>query len=88
MSKGGRREGAGRKPGVGNKINTELKEMIKGALEGADPAGGQAYLIKQAQDNPTAFLTLLGKIIPAELNAKLSGIVTVNGSLNFIKPRD
>ena len=33
--------------------------MILGAL---DDAGGQAYLMRQAEENPTAFLTLIGKV--------------------------
>ena len=35
--------------------------MILGAL---DDAGGQAYLERQAEENPTAFLTLIGKVLP------------------------
>ena len=35
--------------------------MILGAL---DDAGGQAYLMRQAEENPTAFLTLIGKVLP------------------------
>ena len=38
-----------------------LKEMILGAL---DKAGGEKYLADQAKDNPTAFLTLIGKVLP------------------------
>jgi hypothetical protein len=44
-----------------NKLNTELKDMILGALSGA---GGQKYLERQAQDNPAAFMTLVGKVLP------------------------
>ena len=39
--------------------------MILGAL---DDAGGQAYLMQQAEENPTAFLTLLGKVLPTTLS--------------------
>jgi hypothetical protein len=53
--------GPGRKKGVPNKINGELKSMILGAL---DDAGGQSYLVQQAKDNPTAFLSLVGKVLP------------------------
>ena len=35
--------------------------MILGAL---DDAGGQAYLMRQAEENPGPFLTLLGKVLP------------------------
>jgi len=39
--------------------------MILGAL---DDAGGQQYLVEQAHKNPTAFLTLLGKILHFRLD--------------------
>lgn len=64
MPRGGAREGAGRKPGIPNKINTALKEMILGAL---GDAGGQKYLARQANENPAAFMTLLGKVLPTTL---------------------
>ena len=38
--------------------------MILGAL---DDAGGQAYLKKQAEENPGPFLTLIGKVLPTTL---------------------
>lgn len=57
----------GRQKGVPNRITRELKDMIRGAL---DQAGGQDYLYQQAQENPNAFLQLVGKILPQELKAK------------------
>lgn len=68
--KKGSQKTGGRQRGSQNKHTAELKEMIRNAL---DSAGGQDYLEKQAKDNPTAFLTLIGKIIPSEVNAKLGG---------------
>ena len=64
----------GRKKGVTNKVNAEVKELIRGAL---DEAGGQAYLVQQAKDNPTAFLALVGKILPKDINAKIEGTVNL-----------
>lgn len=55
---------AGRKAGSANKINKALKEMILGAL---DDAGGQEYLKRQATDQPAAFMSLLGRVLPATL---------------------
>jgi hypothetical protein len=75
--------GPGRPKGVPNKITTEVKQMVLNALESA---GGEDYLLKQAKVNPNAFLTLLGKIIPSELHAKLSGAIAVNANVKFIKP--
>lgn len=57
--------GAGRKKGVPNQLTTELKDMIRGAL---DDAGGRKYLAKQANENPIAFMSLISKIIPKDLN--------------------
>lgn len=51
----------GRKKGVTNKINAALKDMILTAL---DESGGVEYLKGQAETNPTAFLTLVGKVLP------------------------
>lgn len=64
---GGKRPGAGRKPGVPNKITTALKDMILAALDQAHPDGSIAYLKAQASANPTAFLTLVGKVLPLQV---------------------
>jgi hypothetical protein len=42
----------------------ELREMILTALE---DSGGVSYLMRQAKENPTAFLALLGKVLPLQL---------------------
>lgn len=73
---GGVRAGAGRPVGVPNKINTELKTMILTALA---EAGGVDYLKTQAEENPTAFLSLIGKVLPMTmLGAGLDGSHTIN----------
>lgn len=64
----------GRKKGTPNKITGELKEMILGAL---DEVGGREYLVRQANENPSAFLTLVGKILPHQLAAGGDGGLTV-----------
>ena len=58
--------GKGRPKGARNKLTRDIREMIRAAL---NQAGGVSYLVKQAESNPTAFLTLVGKIIPAQINA-------------------
>jgi hypothetical protein len=40
--------------------------MILGAL---DDAGGQDYLVEQARENPVAFMTLIGKVLPLHVDA-------------------
>jgi hypothetical protein len=41
--------------------------MILGAL---DDAGGRQYLTDRAADTPSAFLTLVGKVLPLQLTGK------------------
>lgn len=72
---GGKREGAGRKAGVPNYINRNLKEMILNAL---DKAGGEEYLLTQALKNPNAYLSLISRILPNEMKGTIEGAITVN----------
>jgi hypothetical protein len=55
----------GRKKGTPNKTTSELKEMVFAALHAG---GGQKYLERQMDENPTAFMTLLGKFVPKDVN--------------------
>lgn len=60
--------GIGRPKGVPNKNTTLLKDAL---LAAAENAGGKAgmigYLTAQATENPAAFMTLLGKVLPLQL---------------------
>ena len=64
--------GMGRKKGVPNKVTGEVKEMVLRALSNV---GGEKYLEQQAHENPTAFMTLVGKVLPLQVNANHSGNV-------------
>ncbi len=63
-----RTRGSGRQKGTPNRLTREIREMIREALEGV---GGQDYLEQQAEKNPTAFMALIGKLIPSEVKAEL-----------------
>ena len=73
----------GRKKGTPNKLTAQVKDMVLQALENV---GGAAYLEQQAIQNPGAFMTLVGKVIPVQLTGGggeplLSGIqITFVGS--------
>ncbi len=67
MPQGGKREGAGRKPGIPNKVNAQLKETILEALHEAHPEGAIGYLKEQSALNPNAFLSLIGKVLPLQI---------------------
>jgi hypothetical protein len=58
--------GNGRIRGVPNKITKEVKEMVAEAL---NRAGGVEYLVEQADKNPKAFMSLVGRIVPLQVHA-------------------
>jgi hypothetical protein len=58
-------ENSGRKQGVSNVLTSELRSMIVTALGNV---GGVQYRELQARQNPAAFLTLLGKVLPREVS--------------------
>ncbi len=64
--------GKGRPKGSQNKTTLAVKEAVLAAL---DQAGGIDYLVKQADENPNAFLTLVGKVLPLQVNASHDGTV-------------
>ena len=66
-------EGSGRKKGSIYPETKLLKDMILCALS---DAGGQAYLARQAEENPGPFLTLVGKVLPLTVAGNMGiGIV-------------
>ncbi|MGZ5053304.1 MAG: hypothetical protein ACXWAT_00015 [Methylobacter sp.] len=60
----------GRQKGTQNKQTKELKDMLSGALEAK---GGQKWIEKQMDENPTAVLSLLGKTLPKAVDVALTG---------------
>lgn len=64
----------GRKKGTPNKRTALLKDAI---LEAAQNAGGEAgivgYLTMQAIENPGPFMTLLGKVLPTQVEGSGEG---------------
>ena len=62
-SKPGERRG-GRQKGTPNKLPSDVKAMILTALNNK---GGVEYLEKQADSNPTAFMTLVGKLVTVQV---------------------
>lgn len=61
--KGHKRYG-GRQKGTPNKLTGTVKDMVLTALS---EVGGVEYLKQQAQANPTAFMTLVGKVMPTQI---------------------
>ena len=76
MAAKGQAKTGGRRKGTPNRLTADIKEMILAALAAK---GGQKYLEKQADENPTAFLTLVGKIIPLQVTGKDGGPIQYQG---------
>jgi len=74
----------GRRKGSINKTTADLKSMVEGAL--AD-AGGRAYLAQQAVESPAAFLALLGKLVPRDLNIDMQ-VALSERMRNLIERKD
>jgi hypothetical protein len=56
---------AGRPKGSGNKNTTAIKDMLRAALE---RSGGTEYFVEQAKSNPSSFMSLISKTIPADVS--------------------
>ena len=62
--------GRGRPKGAPNKSTAAIKDMLLASL---DAVGGQSYFMRQAKENPNAYMSLIGKIIPAEVKNQITG---------------
>src|SRR3954452_11600073 len=65
-SKGTQPPGGSRK-GIPNKLTSDVRDMIRTALE---RAGGADYLLAQSEANPKAFLSLVGRLVPQQVTGK------------------
>ena len=75
----GERRG-GRHKGVPNKFNADLRNMILTALSAH---GGAKYLIKQADKNPIAFMSLLGRILPTTVQTDPNAPLQMQTEITF-----
>ena len=71
---------SGRKKGVTNKVTADVKAMILGAL---DKVGGESYLVKQATENPNAFMTLIGKVLPTQVTGDPENPLKVIATIEY-----
>jgi hypothetical protein len=78
----------GRKKGTPNQTTKTLREAIEASF---DKVGGAEYLAKMAIEQPSAYMTLLGKILPAHMNVALKDntfklVIERAGAGNQTKP--
>ena len=61
----GQKKVGGRAKGTPNKVTAQIKTMIENALT---KAGGEEYLARQAEENPPAFMGLVGRALPLQVS--------------------
>lgn len=78
--------GKGRGKGNVNKTTAAIKDMIDQALR---EAGGVDYLVKQSKENPTAFMGLVGKILPKDITVggPGGGSITIEVIKKIVDPK-
>ena len=70
--------GAGRPRGSPNKSTALLKDAIlEAAHQAGDKAGMTGYLLRQANENPVAFMGLMGKVLPLQVVADITQRVAI-----------
>lgn len=79
----------GRQKGTPNKLTADLKSAI---LEAAQNAGGEGgivgYLTLQAAENPGPFMTLLGKVLPTQVEGEGGGPIRLIVETAIIDAQD
>lgn len=73
--RGGYRPGAGRPKGSLDKGNAALRLMI---LDSLDEVGGVTYLKDVAKTHPSAYLSLIAKVLPMEVTGVDGGPLKVS----------
>jgi len=73
--RGGRRAGAGRPKGAVAKETADIKAMVIGALQAV---GGADYFAARALDQPVAFMSLVGRILPLQVTGENGGALVVD----------
>ena len=74
----------GRKAGTPNKLTANVEAMILAAL---DEAGGKAYLLRQAHENPTAFMRLLSKVLAHQISGEPDEPIEIWETISFEEHR-
>lgn len=64
----------GRQRGTPNKVTRDIRQAV---LDSFEKVGGAEYLAKQATENPTAYLSLLGKVLPMQISGEGGGALVV-----------
>jgi len=77
-----RKKTGGRQKGTPNKVSSKLRDDV---LEALSQSGGVEYLKEQAKENPTSFMSLIGRMLPKDVDVTTDGekmVMTFNMHLD------
>jgi len=75
--------GKGRRKGSINKLTRTIKEAIELSF---DKVGGAEYLAEMAREEPVAYMGLLGKVLPTQIDATLQAQVGMPPIMLGVQP--
>ena len=70
--RGGARPGSGRPKGSIDKGNAMIRELVVQALS---EVGGSDYFVRVSESHPAAFMALIGKVMPVQIEGSGGGPV-------------
>lgn len=73
----------GRAKGTPNKTTADVKEALTAALNSGE--GAQAYFEEVKRSRPDIFCTLVGKLLPKDVNVGVSGEIVARVVRAFVK---
>lgn len=83
MAGPGRPKTGGRAKGTPNKNTTEIKDAIVAALNSGE--GAEAYFRGLKDERPDLFVSLVGKILPKDVNLAAEANVTITIERDFVR---
>lgn len=73
----------GRQKGTPNKITQTIKEALEASF---NQVGGAAYLAEMARKEPKAYMAMLGKAMPQQINANVQAALLPGSIDDFLAP--
>lgn len=74
--------GLGRPKGTKNKLTTQVRSAIEGALNAGE--GAEAFFIALKRDDPRTFTNAVVKLLPVQVEADLKGQIDNNITVTFV----
>ena len=84
-NRGGKREGAGRKPGVPNKLSASVKDNVISVFESI---GGTEHMMEWAIANPNQFYNIYAKLLPLQVTGEGGGPIESSLTVKLVSAKN